>query len=1093
MKRLWSVLLCATAVCMTANAQVSPSLMDFARPTLSWYTIETEHFNVLFHMDSTGTGASRSARVVARIAEEVYGPITELYGYEPDGPVHIILKDYEDYSNGAAYFFDNKIEIWAPALDSRLRGAHGWLRNVIAHEFTHIVQVQKAMKSPLAWPFAYLQILGYERVRRPDVLYGYPNVIVSYPLSGLNNPAWLAEGTAQFQRDSLHYDRWDSHRDMLLRTRMLAGQTLTLSELGSFYSKSSLMREGVYNYGFAFTLYLAAKYGEDVLSGITDNLGRWDTWRVEKAIRQATGIAGKAVYSQWREELSQAYEENTAAIRRQPVQGRLIESEGFANYYPAFAPDGTRLAYVSNRGEHYNRLSLHVKDLTDDSMASYDLGSSGFAHICAFGHEVKSGVNGGASWRPDGKALVYVKQRTDRYGYLHNDLYELDLNTEESRRLTSGARAAQPAWSPDGGRIAYIEQNDGTTNLMVLSLDTQKASRVTGFSDGTQISDPSWDTTGLYFARLDPGRHDFDIWHVEADGSDLRSVIATPADERFPAVGQGILHYSSDASGIFNIYRVTDNLSEPISQVVGGAFMPTVRADNAIAYAHYAWDGYKIAILDHPQPLDTLPAYVQPDMLQKTTFPGVEKSDVDLKALTGTQRAAIRHDGTTSVIQDDDSLAVAPYGAAFTPFSAFPVVRLDQYVSRRMEGRVRGRGETLWRNLKLGSYVSSREILEGISLFGGMLVGPGSRGSSSSGAYLAPSNLLALERDVFLQFQYRKGFGILPWRWSPQIALEIYNIQRRVEDGLVIEEFPCTACLPDTTATNLTYGLWEGDIFLRSKVTRYLALEAGYRYSPYRVHTDQFYSRELKQMVPGSSSRYFIGRSFLLNAYLEAGRAHRESDIIPTGITATLSYERELGRLLDRFEIKNGQLSPVHENVTLNRLTLDARVGFRLPGQIRRASHGLALRVRASTAFNRRAETFYNDYIGGLSGVRGYPFYGLGGTETFWLQSSWLVPIWPDIRRQIGPVYIDKAFARLYTDLAAVRPHQTGLRRDAGLELRLKMGSYYLLPTALFVSATYGLDRYEVMLDEAFVSNDRIVRYGKELLWHFGVLFGFDL
>ncbi|MDE2732576.1 MAG: hypothetical protein OXI38_14400 [Bacteroidota bacterium] len=1084
------VLALAGALCGVAQAQVSPSLMDYARPALNWYTIETEHFNVLFHMDSSGTGASRSARVVARIAEEVYGPITSLYGYEPVAPIHIILKDYEDYSNGAAYFFDNKIEIWAPALDSRLRGAHDWLRNVITHEFTHIVQVQRALKAPLAWPFAYLQILGYEKVRRPDVLYGFPNAIISYPLSGLNNPAWLAEGTAQFQRDSLHYDRWDSHRDMMLRTRMLARRALSLTELGSFYSKSSLMREGVYNHGYAFSRYLARQYGEEVLALITEGLSSWPTVRVERALRRATGIPGRELYNSWVEELTQAYAQQTAGVTRQLVAGRIIEPAGFANYYPVFAPDGTRMAYVSNQDEHYSRLSLYVRDLEDGSLASYDLGHSGFEHLCAFGHKVKSAVIGGASWHPDGRALVYVRQRTDPHGYLHNDLYELDLATEESRRLTHGARAAQPAWSPDGLHIAYVSQQDGTTNLMRLTLETQEIVRLTDFADGTQIADPAWGDSGLYFSRLDPGGHDYDIWHLDADGA--RPLVDTPADERFPTPGFNAVYYTSDTSGIANIYRIRDGISRPLTRVLGGAFMPSVRADGALIYAHYQWDGYKIAMLDRPVPLDSLPAYSQPAILRKSTGYAPGPTDADVAALSSAHRTAVHSDGAVRISQDGDSLTVSPYGAAFTPFSAFPVLRLDQYVSRRMEGRVRGRGETLWRNLKIGSYVSSREILEGISLFGGLLVGPGSRESSSS-AFLAPDNLLALERDVFLQFEYRKGFGVLPWRWSPQVALEVYNIQRRVQDGLIIEEFPCTACLPDSTATNLTYGLWEGDIYLRSKVASYLAVELGYRYSPYRVNTDQFYSRELQQTVPGSSSRYFIGRSLLFNAYFEARRAHRESDIMPTGLTATLSFERELGRLLDRFEIRSGQLSPVYSSVTLNRLTLDARAGFRLPGRIRQASHGLAIRVRISTSLGRRAETFYNDYIGGLSGVRGYPFYGLGGTETIWMQTSWAVPIAPDIRRQIGPVYFDKAFAKLYADVARVGPDHTGLRRDAGLELRLKMGSYYLLPTALFVSATYGLDRYDLTLDEAFVSDVRQVQYGRELLWHFGVLFGFDL
>ena len=129
-------------------------------------------------------------------------------------------------------FFDNKIEIWAPSLDTPLRGDHNWLRNVITHEFTHIIQVQKTMKAGRRLPFLYFQLLDYENVRRPDVLYGYPNVIVTYPIPVLNNPAWFAEGTAQYQREWLHYDDWDSHRDMLLRTRVIAEEEVALEDMG---------------------------------------------------------------------------------------------------------------------------------------------------------------------------------------------------------------------------------------------------------------------------------------------------------------------------------------------------------------------------------------------------------------------------------------------------------------------------------------------------------------------------------------------------------------------------------------------------------------------------------------------------------------------------------------------------------------------------------------------------------------------------------------------------------------------------------------------------------------------------------------------
>src|SRR5690606_39734870 len=77
-----------------ASAQQSPSYYDYPRSGLDWYTIETEHFNILFHADEEGRGSSRTAQVVARIAEDIYGPITSLYEYEPDTKVAIILKDF---------------------------------------------------------------------------------------------------------------------------------------------------------------------------------------------------------------------------------------------------------------------------------------------------------------------------------------------------------------------------------------------------------------------------------------------------------------------------------------------------------------------------------------------------------------------------------------------------------------------------------------------------------------------------------------------------------------------------------------------------------------------------------------------------------------------------------------------------------------------------------------------------------------------------------------------------------------------------------------------------------------------------------------
>ena len=129
----------------------------FNHPELDWYTFETDHFIFHYHEET-----ERSAREAAKVAENIYFNVTSYYEFEPDSKTHFIIKDVNDYSNGAAYFFDNKIEISALPLDFRLRGSHRWLQNVITHEFTHIIQIGASMKASNRFPLGFLQIIDYE-------------------------------------------------------------------------------------------------------------------------------------------------------------------------------------------------------------------------------------------------------------------------------------------------------------------------------------------------------------------------------------------------------------------------------------------------------------------------------------------------------------------------------------------------------------------------------------------------------------------------------------------------------------------------------------------------------------------------------------------------------------------------------------------------------------------------------------------------------------------------------------------------------------------------------------------------------------------
>ncbi len=94
---------------------------------------------------------------------------------------------------------------------------------------------------------------------------------------------------------------------------------------------------------------------------------------------------------------------------------------------------------------------------------------------------------------------------------------------------------------------------------------------------------------------------------------------------------------------------------------------------------------------------------------------------------------------------------------------------------------------------------------------------------------------------------------------------------------------------------------------------------------------------------------------------------------------------------------------------------------------------------------------------------------------------------------RIAQLYFDKLYMSVFADVGdswtGVNPTRADLKTDAGFELRLETFSFYAYPTRIFFSAAYGFDRFNRYLPTQNVT----VTYGREWLFYFGVLFGFDL
>jgi Tol biopolymer transport system component len=91
----------------------------------------------------------------------------------------------------------------------------------------------------------------------------------------------------------------------------------------------------------------------------------------------------------------------------------------------------------------------------------------------------------------------------------------------------------QPAWSPDGSKIAFVSDRDGNREIYVMDANGTNEERLT-YNPDDDI-EPDWSPDGSKIAFSSNLKGDYDIWLMNADGSDQLALTSDSRNERAPA------------------------------------------------------------------------------------------------------------------------------------------------------------------------------------------------------------------------------------------------------------------------------------------------------------------------------------------------------------------------------------------------------------------------------------------------------------------------------------------------------------------------------------------------------------------------------
>jgi len=217
---------------------------------------------------------------------------------------------------------------------------------------------------------------------------------------------------------------------------------------------------------------------------------------------------------------------------------------------PRWSPDGRRLIFASDRDG--NR-ELYVMDL---SLAVSGEGDAALVNLTQ--HPAPDWQ---PAWSPDGNRVAFSSHRDDNW-----EIYVVDVDGGNLERLTDHSESDfSPSWSPDGRQLVFASRRYVDADLFAIDVETGELTQLT--QGELNEFDPAWSPDGKWIAYVTQIGDQGDVHVMRADGADPINLTNSPYANDFQPTwtpdGQWVVFVSyATAEGDHELYRMRPDGSE---------------------------------------------------------------------------------------------------------------------------------------------------------------------------------------------------------------------------------------------------------------------------------------------------------------------------------------------------------------------------------------------------------------------------------------------------------------------------------------------------------------------------------------------------